>query len=224
MLHALTTRIVREMKASWRKTALLGLLFVVGLFFWIPPLVRMVAGGGTPRPAAGTQPATAAVQPSSPVRNSSDGGSRVSAEVKPPRLTWKDIGRILASDPLARSADASALSGTPFRIDPDQFAPPLLFAEASPPDTTPEPDTLSADADAANGPVLKSTIVGVERRAAFIDRRLYFEGSDISVGGETYRLAAVYPRKVILRRGEHSLELTIAPPELPAGVEFRPAD
>jgi len=43
-----------------------------------------------------------------------------------------------------------------------------------------------------------------------INHKLYFEGAEIQVGDHTYRLSAVHPRKVVLRRGATKFELRIA--------------
>ena len=69
--------------------------------------------------------------------------------------------------------------------------------------------------------MLTSTIVGANRRAALINQKLYREGNDILVGGQTYRLESVFPNKVLLRRGDEQLELTIAKRQPSGTLEFK---
>ncbi len=53
-------------------------------------------------------------------------------------------------------------------------------------------------------------LIGNRRRAAFINNKLYYEGADIEVNGETWRLKAVFRRKVLLSRNDREFELRIA--------------
>jgi hypothetical protein len=216
----LKQQLLQELKKSWQKTALLTLLFAVGLFFWIPPLLRSVRAdhtGGN----AGTGTASA-----SEVMRPDREPPPVAAEAVPARpaaaYSWEQVAAALESDPLVRSVEVAAIQGDPFRIDFDQFSPPILFEE-DPRDVSepllrgkkPEATARVLDASpqlvkAPPGLVLKSTIVGLKRRAALINSKLYYEGKDIYVDGEVYRLTAIAPRKVILSRGQEQFELEIA--------------
>jgi hypothetical protein len=121
-------------------------------------------------------------------------------------ITWQRVERIVASDPLVRSADVAAIRGEPFRIDQDQFPPPILFAEDAA-----ESKPRRGDPKVPLGLTLKSTIVGASRRAAYINKKLYFEGTEIrGDDGRTYLLKAVHPRKVVLEEAGQTFELKIA--------------
>ena len=76
-----------------------------------------------------------------------------------------------------------------------------LSPGTSDPESTQRSDTAGLD--------LKSTIIGVNRRAAYINRKLYFEGSTVEIDGESYKLVSVSPGKAVLRRGYETVELTI---------------
>ncbi|GDY07509.1 MAG: hypothetical protein DWI21_14005 [Planctomycetota bacterium] len=46
-LSSISKQLVRDMKASASKTAVLALLLLVGLFFWVPPLLKAFSSGAT---------------------------------------------------------------------------------------------------------------------------------------------------------------------------------
>ena len=207
--HALGQQFVRDMHASWPRTALLGILLLVGCWFWIPPVYHWLSGSGSSTTAAVAASSPAAGFPKSPPATAEQNPS-ASRVVE---ATWRRIEHTSQTDPLVRSAEVAALESSPFLIDPDQFPPPILFAdEPEPPpalETLPEPQVADVQPAASDSLVLKSTIVGVRRRAAYINRRLYFVGSEIRSGGTTWRLKAVEPRRVILQQGNEQFELRI---------------
>jgi len=205
-LQSIQNQLIRDLKASWQKTVLLAILFSIGLWFWIPPLVKAVV-----REAPDV---VAAADPSiSPTR---DEAAAVSSHAQQPTdqpaivYSWENVGSVLDRDPLVQSAEVAARHTSPFGIDADQFPPPVLFSDEPRRTGIPDSEPAAADTVPSAQLLLKSTIVGENRRAALINRKLYLEGSAIQIGGKTYLLAAVYPRKVLLRSGEDTLELTMA--------------
>ncbi|MEX0702663.1 MAG: hypothetical protein WD069_11255 [Planctomycetales bacterium] len=200
----LKKRLLHELKASAGKTAALALLLLVGLYFWLPPLWRALGFGATapaPAPAAVGLPATPA-----PTAATQAAPRRAIAN------TWDQSARTLESDPLVKTADAATIGGDPFRVDAGQFPPPILFAE-EPARVAPSQPAAPAVAEKLPDDMeLKSTIIGRTRRAAFINDKLYAEGADVRIGGETYRLEAVHPRRVLLKRGGLAFELKIPGP------------
>lgn len=199
MFTALKTRLLHELKASAGKSAVLGLLLLVGFYLWIPPLLRAIAGGRSTSPAEVATIAAAALLPPPGADRSQSG------------VTWDRTAEILESDPLLRSADVAAMGSDPFRIDQGQFSPPILFADDSPRAAVIEETGAKLPDDV----VLLSTIVGSARRAALINGKLYQEGASVILGGESYRLEEVHPRRAILTRGGKSFELKIP---LPPGL------
>lgn len=208
-------RLIGDLKASWPKTALLAVLFCVGLYFWIPPLYRALVGAKSQpaNPVSPAVPATAAPSSSAPTVPAAPETSADDPQKSPPRYSWQTVDDVLSTDRLAQSAEVEAIAPGAFQIDFDQFSPPLLFAEETVEETARQsksnPDATQI-ADVLDQLVLKSTIVGASRRAALINQKLYREGSDIAVEGRVYRLESVHARKVVLRRGEEQFELTIA--------------
>jgi hypothetical protein len=240
LIQSLKHQLLHDLKTSWPKTLLLAALFLVGLFFWIPPLVRAVAG--SPKGSAEQVPRAAVPQTASTVVPV-DRSKSVSRSI-----TWEKADKILATDPLVRSAEVAAIHGNPFQLAPDQFSPPILFADAPPEgeqvpahgvqgshasatpgtrgnDSKPDkPGTSTATkaAPAANVPeglVLKSTILGEKRRAALINDKLYSEGSLIQVDGVSYILTVVRPREVQLQKGEQTFVLAL--PNAPSSTNIR---
>ena len=208
MLKLLGKQFVHDLKANWQKSAALGVLLVIGMVFWLPPLVRAVGGSSSAQPAAAATGSEAKMPPIqtetkfNAVPNFS-GGTTTSA------LTWEHATELAETDPLVRSVEVAAIQSDPFRIDPDQFPPPILFAEDTEAQQDQEDKSQTAGLVLPGELTLKSTIIGVKRRAAFINKKLYYEGADIEVNGETYRLKAVFRRKVLLRRNDREFELRI---------------
>lgn len=209
VIQTLANQLIADMKKSWQKTALLGVLLLVGLYFWIPPLLK--AFRSQPPTAAPPAAASASPPPSPPIEAVADFST---APTDRPAsagtaTSWEEADRILQTDPLVRPIEAAALQSDPFRIDHDQFPPPVtdIFAEEPP---EPEPSPAADDGlHSLDGLVLKSTIIGVKQRAAFINGRLYFEGNTISWKGKNFQVQAIYPRRVVLIADGETYELTI---------------
>ena len=64
-------QLARDMKASAAKTGVLGLLLLVGLYFWLPPLLSAFSGGTTATAATPDTTATSASSPAATVPSSS---------------------------------------------------------------------------------------------------------------------------------------------------------
>jgi len=214
-LRTLANQFLHDLKVNWQKSVLLGVLFTIDLYFWIPPLYRAVAGR-KPAPSIATTPATAH-SPVVAVQSPVAGGKQIPRPslTTPKRsdsteLKRSDAGERCRVDPLAHSVVPSAIRTDPFRIDTDQFPPPVVFAKepkaVKPKQSVP---VASTPVGLPAGLVLRSTILGDQRRAAFINRRLYFPGMDVQFDGAVYKLIAVHPRRVVLRRGSDEFDLTI---------------
>lgn len=203
--QALYRQLLRDLKASWQKTAILGVLLLVGGAVWTYQIIAVFAGKRDD------------VEVASPARKDSPAPpTGVQTAELPPQQTaaksfsWKQFDEVLRTDPLVRSAEVAAIQSHPFQVDHDQFPPPVLFAEEPQQSAAAASQPTTDGNDGLSGLVLKSTIVGVQRRAAYINTKLYFEGSQIQADGRVYRLAAVHPKKVILADGRQTYELKIS--------------
>jgi hypothetical protein len=202
-------------RARWAKRAPLILLVVIGLFFWIPQLLRATVGENGPtttaieEPAAGADKLPAERNATSPVD-------------VPPRTwpmphvraaaNWKSASGPCETDPLAKSAELAGLSTAIFRTSRDASGRDeiqwdcserqlgiRLAGQINPkplPMTTRQKTRLTqAETD---GLVLSNTILGETRRAAIINGRLYREGDRLSAGGRAFRVTNI---------GEYQIEL-----------------
>jgi len=194
-------RLWTEFKRSWQKSALLGLLLAVGLVFWMPPLLRMVQGG--PAPIASKVPA----------KTPPETDEAAKAEAKPAvDFDWKNTDTLLASELLLMPERGFTVAGDPFALDFDQFAPPVLFADdesTAAPIPAADPAPAISVVQPPSGLLLKSTFLGSQRKAAYINRRLYFEGGQIHQGTTSWHISSIQPRRVILSHGDQQFELRI---------------
>lgn len=209
-VSALKNQFLNDLKRSWQKTALLSVLLVVGLSFWIPQLLRAVTKkSGIAKPAA-VAAATPAVKTSTTPSQLPTVTVAAQAAPKKTEFSWERGEKLLQTDPLVRSVEVAALRGDPFRMDRDQFPPPILFEDEPVKATAASARVpVVSDTKLAEKLVLKSTIVGRKRRAAFINDKLYYEGREIQVDGQKYLLSAVFPRKVQITQGTTVFELAI---------------
>lgn len=229
MLQNLGNQLVRDLKASWKKTAMLGLLLLVGLIIWIPMLLGAIGFSEDDSPRAApaapvTAPATATTPTQPPTSEAAAPAEPASDEVD-----WRRFREALDTDPLLRPVDVETIRGESFAIDTDQFPPPILFANADADDEpaesapeTPQPPT-DDPRDAPQGLELKSTVVGAKRRAALLNGGLHFEGGSLVVDDVEYHIVSVHQDRVILNDGEGALVLRIREPGQSGNIEIRPA-
>lgn len=209
VLHSFVEQVVRDAQTGRFKVVLLSVLFALGLYLWIPPLYHAISSE-SPAPAQ-SEPVDEP-QPAPIVAETSF--NRAQHE-----LCGADGSRRIQNgdncstlrDPLVQSAEAAAIGSEVFRNEHDSIHPvsiPEFLRNTTSPVPSKSTETPSV-ADAPSGLALKSTIIGVNRRAAYINRKLYFEGTTIEDGGVTYELTAVHPDKVVLRQGNRTIELCV---------------
>lgn len=198
-------RLLRDMKASAGKTAVLAVLLLVGLCFWVPPLVR--AFGSSPAVAASATSATA-----TPGASTATSATQGEANKTLAKKTFESaaLARALKECPQLQPANIENLPASPFGVDEDQFPLPVLFAEeddvASKIVKASESKPMTATVE---GLVLKSTIVGSQRRAAWINNRMYQEGQELVWNGASLRLSNVQSKSVTLTDGLQEWQLKL---------------
>jgi hypothetical protein len=197
----LPQRLLKDLKASAPKTGVLGLLLLVGLFFWVPPLLQVFTGStaaGTPASAASPESATTSM-----TTDSQPAGGRKPRDSAAMR-------KLFHSSPLFQPANIDDLPRQPFGINDELFPLPVLFAEDSEAEPRPAPIVEAPKVpDKVQGLLLKSTIVGPQRRAAWINNRLFQEGQTVFWNGQELRLSAVQRKSVTLTDGSHEWQLTL---------------
>jgi hypothetical protein len=216
-LRNLQEQLLRDLKRSWAKTALLGVLLVVGIVLWVPPIFRSTTGGSGRSPVALPVNSTGSAAKTVSQGKAEPANGRVQVtEV----FSWTSADEWLRFDPAARPAEMSLVRKNPFKFDRDQFAPPILF-EAEPPPVSEGTETgVLASSNATpdiKGAVLTTTIVGLNRRAALINDRLYNEGSEFKLDGQTFAVERILPDRVRLSQEGVVYYLTI-----PSRYEINP--
>ncbi len=194
-------QLVRDMKASAGKTAVLALLLLVGLFFWVPPLLKAFSSGATAAPLKSVENIAVA------------SGSSASSNVPEPAKKSRDsktLLKLLREQPLLQPASPDDMPQKPFGLNDDLLPLPVLIAEdalAEPPPPTPKAAPKAIEK--LDGLVLKSTLVGPSRRVAIINNQLFREGQSISWNGRQLVLESVSRKSVTLTDGSQSWQLTL---------------
>ena len=198
-LKMIFKQLVRDMRASAGKTAVLGLLLMVGLFFWVPPLLKAFANGPAVTPPLAT-PAAANTSTPSPIAIDSGSKSRDS----------KTLRKLLHEQPLLQPVSADEMPPRPFELNDDLLPLPVLIADdslAEPP--PPAAKLLAKPIEKLDGLILKSTLIGPSRRVAIINNQLFREGQSVPWNDRQLRLETVSRKSVTLTDGSQSWQLTL---------------
>jgi len=222
-LDRLAARLHREVVASPKKAALLGLLFVVAVIYWMPLLWGWIRPESTETsaktasaPASGKGvPAVTKVPAMKPVAMETP-ASQTSGSSK---HTWREVAGWIESDP--RMTTASHPPGRTHPFDPVE--PPA----SEPAETEGGPkaggkeeaiaDLAQDIADPASlGLVLSSTIVGNESPAALINGKSYRLGEAVRLDHNKqtieFQLVNIRADSVVLQRGERQYEVCLPEP------------
>ena len=200
-LSSIFKQLVHDMKASAGKTAMLALLLLVGLFFWVPPLLKVFSSGAT------------AVPPTPVDTKAASGGSAATASTTSPNSPEsikksrdsKTLLKLLHDKPLLQPASAEEFPSKPFGLNDELLPLPVLIAESSAPAAKPAAKPI----EKLDGLVLKSTLIGSSRRVAIINNQLFHEGQSISWNGRQLLLESVNRKSVTLTDGSQSWQLTL---------------
>jgi hypothetical protein len=203
-LSSISKQLVRDMKASAAKTAVLGLLLLVGLFFWVPPLLKAFSGGAT---SASTSPppstaAAASATASAPATNPSEPAKKMRDS--------KTIVKLLHEQPLWQPVSADEMPQKPFGLNLDLLPLPVEIEKDGVDEPAPSAVKPAAKPiEKLDGLVLKSTLVGPTRRVAIINNQLYREGQKVFWNDKQLRLESVNRKSVTLTDGSQSWQLTL---------------
>ncbi len=201
------------MKASAAKTGVLGLLLLVGFYFWLPPLLSAFSGGTS---ATSPAPATVASSPAATATSSSPAGTSSTSSTPNPTTTDKQphdsavISKLLREHPLMQPVSAEEIPEKPFGLDYDSMPLPVEIVEDSLAEALPPPSKLKPPPiEKLDGLTLKSTLLGPTRRAAMINNRLFQEGQMVPWNDKQLRLESVTRKSVTLTDGSQSWQLTL---------------
>ncbi len=218
---SLKAQFLKELKASPKKAAALGLLLLVGLYFWVPLAKKSLSGKSKPLPptpvgaaAAGTPLAGAGTSAAT-----TPAGAAPSASLDwQTRARWLDENVVPSGGPGWAGLNTDRL---PLAFGPltwvaipgrDPFREVRLASATLPADETAAEPTVTTPKLTAQslGLHLTSTVVGPRQRSALINGRVYREGSEVPCeAGLTLVLAQIGPRRALLEYQDQAIELTI---------------
>jgi hypothetical protein len=200
------SKLRREIKANPKKAAILALLLVVAIWFWVPIMAKWFSNPDSDMTApANARAAAGKVATPSATANAAGNPTNTAATIAPtqtaapsskrklPLRPWKQLAAWIEHDP--RMTPATELAG-----GRDPFATrPATTAQAKPTETAPEPPDVSPT---AAGLVLTSTIVGGGHKLALISNEVYREGATVSGAQDEreFRIVEIRPREVVLSR------------------------
>lgn len=238
-LENLAKRIRKELLRNKLKSAVLGAMLLIALYFWVPLVGRWAAGesaspasadAASPEPAGEGSAGAADDDPGPPVAETPAG---ITPKVK---YRWNQLVDWMDHDPFMMSAALSEEQVDPFRKldDPEPPVDPVDQVEAVAP---PRAEALPDIAPEQLGLVLDGTFIGRKYRAAKIKGVRYREKSAVVVPAGTavastdnaaaqktvepieFQLAEIHPKYVVLTRNGRRFPLRLHRPNL--GAEAR---
>ena len=213
-LSRISRQLRREVTTHPKKAAILGLLCLVALWFWAPLVWGWIdeddpaTGSAVAPPAANSAPAPSSGTPAA--------SNATLKKPESPQWPWHQLVQWMDND-LRTSATNPVLG----RRDP--FLIPRTETVKVEPEDQPE-QTPPAATPEALGMVLSSTIIGPHRRVAQINGKSYRQGEAVKLVKDgqqiEFTLAAVYPRRIVLKRKREQFELTIPVPARSGRIEL----
>lgn len=192
----LQKQLVRDLKASPRKAAVLGLLVLVALYFWSPLLIgrrkpteepiHAAHNGDSSTPAAATAPPAAEVTAQAAVG-------------------WRELATMIAGDVRMLPAELTTWSEAPL----GNLEEPIESDEKPTLQETPDEPT-PAITPAGLGLELTGTVVGGRRRVAIVNGHPYAEGRWIELPGHiVFQVVEVGHKRAVLEREGERFELEV---------------
>jgi hypothetical protein len=206
-------QLARDMKAFAAKTGVLGVLLLVGLYFWLPSLLSAFSGGTS---ATAAPPATVTSSPTTTTPSNSPASTGSPSSLPNAAPTTKQpadsvaITKLLHEHPRMPPVNAEQLPEKPFGLDYESMPLPVEIVEdalAEPPPAPSKPKLPPIEK--LDGLTLKSTLVGPTRRAAMINNRLFQEGQMVPWKDKQFRLESVTRKSVTLTDGTQSWQLSL---------------
>ena len=201
-LSLIVKQLVRDMKASVGKTVVLGVLLLVGLYFWVPPLLKAFWDGAKPTAAPTTSADVTSAASSTTASNST---APTATEPLKKSHDSKMMAKLLHEQSLWQPVSAEELPQNPFSLEDLLPLPVEIEKDGS----NEPPPIVSAPVVKLEGLVLKSTLIGPTRRIAIINNQMVREGQNVSWNDKQLRLESVTRKSVTLTDGSQSWQLTI---------------
>ena len=214
-LDKLVRQIRRDIVASPKKAAALGLMLVVALYFWAPMVWGWIAPGGKSKAVA----ASGLILEDDPV-------DPVAKAAKAKLVfAWEKVRKQIAADPRMTPALYDKNWTNPFRnLEEQQAQAVAAVAQAATQGPLPDLDPAQA------GLTLTSVVIGSRQRWATIGGENYLEGElirPLNVEGKPVKeveflLARVQQHEVELERNGKRYKLVLQKPELAPGDNINP--
>lgn len=212
VLWSYAIQFVEDAQENWARSLLPCALLCLGVLSWVGPLADLITG------------TAADSSPSDVPATLSTADSRPEMPEVVVRASFRDVDRNHTGadtvghhggtsrtdpvDPLVRSAALAVVQSDPFHAETMPQIAAGNSADRNPASGASAGSGESAAAT-ASGLTLQSTIVGRRRRAAIINDRLYRERETIHHRGQSYKLSAVMPGRVVLSGESGLLQLEI---------------
>jgi hypothetical protein len=221
---AVVRRLRREAAANPVKAGALAICVIIAIWFWMPLVIRWCSpsGDSTETAAAATADSTttstaehstasattASAPASESVSNLQAKSSADNTHAAPP-ADWQDIMQAIHDDPRMQSSMPTAGRRDPFGPSTSELAAAAAEkatqAAQQALHRAPARELLPSEA----GLVLNSTLIGSGRPMALIGGEPYFEGDTVPATGESFVLAQILRRQVVLERNGKQFDLEI---------------
>jgi hypothetical protein len=208
-VNHLVKRLRREVLANPKKGALLGLMVLVGVYFWAP-LVAGWLGGKPSRPAPAGAATTAPAMPGLTQSTSPKAGEKPAVE-----QPWYMLGEWMDRDPRRQPVGPQGGQRDPFcRVKEKEVV------KKDPEKREPEKKPVTVASLAIK---LGGTVLGGGRKVALLNGKTYREGDDVKLtrDGQTIvlKLVEIHAQSVVLIRDDRRLELKMPPSPLAGAIE-----
>jgi hypothetical protein len=206
-LSQITKKLRKEAVGNPKKAGLLGLVFAVAVYFWLP-LVRDWTGGPADASPAASTPAAPATPAAATPQAAGD------ANAATPMPPWEKLVEGINNDSLRAVAQNLLKRPDPFHQQDIVAMQKELARRVAPPKTPPTPMPEPVLDPEKLGMQVTSTIVGPGRRVAMIDGEVYREGDTLSWHVKEgpaidFHLRRVETKAVTLERDGRQFELRI---------------
>jgi hypothetical protein len=183
----------RELTASPKKAAVLGVSFVIAIWFWAPLVGKWFGVKSTEEAAVAPASADEVVATI----------TTVTPTAAKPTPKWHQVLEWMRKDPLMQPYRPSANERDPFAPSEAQIAK----HEESQPAATAPPELTPQQA----GLALRSTVIGPHMKTALINGRAYHERQSILAanGRDRFVLVEIRNSSIVLKRNGQTFELKL---------------
>lgn len=201
-VQQLVKRLRREMTANPKKAIILGLVLLVGVYFWAPLLASWMGSGNTPV-AAKASDASADLVPSFTAMLTAQTAAKPKDKETEKQHSWSTLAEWLDRDDRTTAADPQVVGRNPFCAVVEKKEIKVALPKVIKTRLTPQQLAMS----------LEGTMIGRQRKMAVIDGRGYQLGDTIKVrnrqGSAEFELSEIESHSAVLTLGGERFVLRI---------------